>query len=299
MADENALLTSIGAVPDPAREGLPYWTFWLLLCVIILLVFFIFLRDKDLRRRLSAFLSGAKRRMMRLRLAARLRREKEKKAGLWKELGRKAWCEDVRIEGTEETFRNLTSLEEERNRQQAEWQEVYGRIEALETARDEARKLRRAAIKAEEEARRPLEERMSELLGRKKDLEKRRPPAGGDGPKGTDVPLAEETARVAADILAVKAEIERFREKAQETHRAHDDADRAEERKLREWEKKKEDIQDRIIDLKKGSEPLYESLGRALDEARVEHKELALVYFQIDSVERAIRDLQTRIEKLS
>lgn len=298
MADENALLTSIGAVPDPAREGLPYWTFWLLLCVIILLVFFIFLRDKDLRRRLSAFLSGAKRRMMRLRLAARLRREKEKKAGLWKELGRKAWCEDVRIEGTEETFRSLTSLEEERNRQQAEWQEVYGRIEALETARDEARKLRRAALKAEEEARRPLEERMSELLGREKDLEKRRPAAGG-GPEGTDVPLAEETARVAADILAVKAGIESLREKAQETHRAHDDADRAEERKLREWEKKKEDIQDRIIDFKKGSEPLYESLGRALDEARVEHKELALVYFQIDSVERAIRDLQTRIEKLS
>ncbi len=49
MLKTNALLRSIGAVTDPAREGLPYWAFWLLLCIIILLLFFIFLRDKDLR----------------------------------------------------------------------------------------------------------------------------------------------------------------------------------------------------------------------------------------------------------
>jgi ubiquinone biosynthesis protein UbiJ len=298
MINENALLTGIGAVPDPAREGLPYWAFWLLLCVIILLLFFIFLRDKDLRRRLSAFLSGAKRKMIRLRLAARLRREKEKKAGLWKELGRKAWSEDVRIEGTEETFRSLTALEEEMNRRQAEWQDVYGRIDALETAREKARKLRKAALEAVEEERRPMEERMAELLRREKDLGKRRPEAG-DGPAGTDAPNEGEAARVAAEIAAVKAEVGRLREKSRETHRAHDDVDKAEEREIREWEQKKEEIQDRIIDAKKSSEPLYESLGRALDGARVEHKELALVYFQIDSVERAIRDLQARIEKLS
>lgn len=298
MANENTLLTSIGAVPDPAREGLPYWTFWLLLCIIILLLFFIFLRNKDLRRRLSAFLSGAKRKMIRLRLAARLRREKGKKAGLWKELGRKAWCENVRIEGTEETFRSLTALEEEMNRRQAEWQEVFGRIEALERAHEETRKLRKAALEAEEGTRRPMEERMAELLRHEKDLGKGRPPAG-DGPEQTGAPIEEEAAQVAADIAAVKAEIGRLREKAQETHRAHEDAYRAEEREIREWEKKKEEVQDRIIGVKKNSEPMYESLGRALDEARVEHKELALIYFQIDSVDRAIRDLQARIEKLT
>ena len=298
MADENTLLPSIGAVTDPAKEGLPYWTFWLLLCIIILLVFFIFLRDKDLRRRLSAFLSGARRKMIRLRLAARLRREKGKKAGLWKELGRKAWSEDVRIEGTEETFQSLTALEEEMNRRQTEWQEAYGRFEALGTAHEEARKLRKAALKAEEEALHPLEERMTELLRREMDLGKRRP-AASDVPEGTDTPIEEEAARLAADIAAVKAEIGRLREKAQETHGAHEDADRAEEREIREWEKKKKEVQNRIIDVKKSSEPLTESLGRALDEARVEHKELALVYFQIDSVDRAIRDLQARIEKLN
>jgi chromosome segregation ATPase len=298
MVDANALLTSLGAVPDPAREGLPYWAFWLLLCVIILLLFFIFLRDKDLRRRLSAFLSGAKRKMIRMRLTARLRREKEKKGGLWKELGRKAWCEDVRIEGTEETFRSLTSLEEEMNRRQAEWQEVYDRIDALETAHEEARRLRKAALEAEEGARRPMEERMAELLRHEKDL-KKRPPAASDGPADTDASIDEEAARIAVEIAALKAEIGRLREKALETRRAHEDAERVEEREIQEGVKNKEQVQDRIIDVKKSSEPLTESLGRALDEARVEHKELALVYFQIDSVDRAIRNLQARIEKLS
>lgn len=295
MTDQNALLTRIGAVPDPAREGLPYWAFWLLLSVIVLLLFFIFLRDKDLRWRMSAFLSGAKRRMIRMRLAARIRHEKEKKAALWKELGRKAWSEDVRIESTEETFRSLSVLEEEMNRRQAEWQEAYGRIEALETDQENARKLRKAALDAEEEARRPLEERLTGLLGREKDLGKRHPPAG-DGKPGTD---ETEAARTAAEIAAIKAEIESLRERALEMRRAHGDAERAEERELRGLVKRKEEVQGRIIDIKKRSEPLYENLGRALDEARVEHKELALVYFQIDNVDRAIRDLQSRIEKLS
>jgi hypothetical protein len=298
MVKENALLTSVGTVTDPAREGLPYWAFWLLLCIIILLLFFIFLKDKDLRRRLSAFLSGAKRKMIRLRLAARIRREKEKKAGLWKELGRKAWCEDVRIEGTEETFRSLTVLEEEMNRRQAEWQEAYGRLDTLETAREKARKPRKAEFEAEQGALRAAEERRAGLLGREKDLGKRRPAAGVE-PAGTDAPDEEDAARLAADIAAAGAEIGRLQEKARETHRLHEEAGRAEEREIREWMDRKEEIQDRIIDVKERSEPLYESLGRALDEARVEHKELALVYFQIDSVDRAIRDLQARIEKLS
>lgn len=298
MANEIALIGGIRAVPDPAREGLPYWAFWLLLCIIILLLFFIFLRDKDLRRRLSAFLSGAKRRLVRMRLTARLRREKEKKTALWKELGRRAWSENVRIEGTEETFRSLAVLGEELNRRQAEWQDVYGRIDALEAAHQASRELRKKALEAEEEALRPIEERMAELLRQEKDLG-RRPPSAGDGQERTDAPAETETTRVAAEIAAVKTEIERLREKARETRRAHDAAEKVEARDIREWEKKKEAVQDRITDAKKSSEPLYEILGRALDEARVEHKELAFVYYQIDGVERAIRDLQARIEKLS
>ncbi len=298
MLDKNALVRSVGAAPDPTREGLPFWIFWLLLCIILLLLFFIFLRDKDLRRRLSAFLSGARRRMVRLRLAARIRHEKQKKAGLWRELGRKAWSEEVRIEGTEETFRSLTAFEKELNRRQAEWQEAYGRIEALETAREEAQKLRRKTLEAEVQALRPLEERLKELQEREKGLGRKRPGLD-EGPAAAAARTGENAARVAEEIAAVKAEVGRLKDRAGDLRRAHDEADRAEEREIGEWIKKKEGIQDLIVEARKASDPLTESLGRAIDEARVDHKELALLYFQIDSVDRAIRDLQARIEKLS
>ena len=96
--------------PTPVDGGLPFWLLWLLLSVILLLVAFIFLRDKDLRRRVSAFLSGARRHMARLRIQVRLKKERERKAALWRELGKLAWSEDVRatcIEG--EVARNLAA----------------------------------------------------------------------------------------------------------------------------------------------------------------------------------------------
>jgi predicted PurR-regulated permease PerM len=65
------LLSSLfsSQVPPPgAREGLPYWIFYTLLCIILLLVTFIFLRDKDLRQRLNSFFFSAKRQLIKLRL---------------------------------------------------------------------------------------------------------------------------------------------------------------------------------------------------------------------------------------
>jgi hypothetical protein len=287
MAGQNAPPEGLQAVPDAAKEGLPYWTFWLLLCIILLLVFFIFLRDKDLRRRLSAFLSGAKRRMIRMRLSARIRKEKDKKTALWKELGRKAWSEEVRVEGMEETFQNLSALETDLNKAQADWQVIYERIDALEKAHEESRRVRNEEAKAEEALYRPLEERLSGLLAREKDLAKRR----AADPK--------EDAGLAAEIASARADLGRFREKAAGMKAAGESADREAQAEVRAWTKQKEDVQERIIGIKKSSEPLYECLGRALDEARIEHKNLALIYFQIDSVGRTIRDLQDRIERLS
>ena len=42
-----------------AREGLPYWIFYLLLCLILLLLAFIFLRDKDLHLGIETVVFGA------------------------------------------------------------------------------------------------------------------------------------------------------------------------------------------------------------------------------------------------
>ncbi len=174
MTSISLLASSLQSLPDPAREGLPYWIFWLLLSIILLLLFFIFLRDKDLRRRLSAFLSGAKRTMLRLRLQAKLRKERDKKSELWKELGRKAWSEDIQVEGTAEVCRRLKVLEEEKSARQMEWHEIYSQIEALGKRHEDVRKSQHEAVRAEEARKKPFEDRMAELKGREKELKKQR-----------------------------------------------------------------------------------------------------------------------------
>ena len=129
-----SLLTNLPAqteLPPDAGEGLPFWLLWFLLCVILLLVAFIFLRDKDLRRRISSFLSGARRHMIRLRLQAKLKREKEKKAALWRELGKLAWSEDVGAACIDEECRKLAGLEEERQLLVDKIETARARLEAL------------------------------------------------------------------------------------------------------------------------------------------------------------------------
>ncbi len=93
------------------REGLPYWMFWLLLCVILLLLAFIFLRNKDLRQRLSLSLNSPRRRWDRITLQARLMREKKKQAGLREALGRAALRHKAAIKARPELIQKLSQLE--------------------------------------------------------------------------------------------------------------------------------------------------------------------------------------------
>ena len=156
--------------PAGVPEGLPFWLLWFLLCVILLLVAFIFLRDKDLRRRISAFLSGARRHMIRLRLQVKLKKEREKKAALWRELGKLAWNEDVRASCIDEECAKLSGLDEEIGRHQKTWHDVYSRIEVLGREHDAALTRFRALVAEQEEGRRPHQEEMLALANRKKEL---------------------------------------------------------------------------------------------------------------------------------
>jgi hypothetical protein len=115
-----------------AREGLPYWTFYLLLCLILLLVAFIFLRDKDLRMRLNEFLSGAKKRMKRTQMQIRLKRENKRKTDHLKELGRRAWGEKLSEPPLEPHFRSLDHLDRLRAEKQAELKDILARIIELQ-----------------------------------------------------------------------------------------------------------------------------------------------------------------------
>jgi chromosome segregation ATPase len=110
---ENLTLTlqNAAAAPGAVREGLPYWIFWLLLCLILLLLAFIFLRDKDLRRRLNIALSAAKRRVKRATLGLRIKREKRRRGDLQAELGRRAWTGRVGTARFETHFRDIEGIE--------------------------------------------------------------------------------------------------------------------------------------------------------------------------------------------
>jgi chromosome segregation ATPase len=345
MGRMDSLLQAQQGVGVP--EGLPFWLLWFLLCVILLLVVFIFLRDKDLRRRISVFLSGARRHMLRLRLQAKLKREREKKAALWRELGKQAWNEDIQAACVEEPCSRLAELDREIVRFQKTWHDVYSRIEALGREHDAAVRRFRSLIAEQEEARRPHEEEMSALAGRKNEilealesslreaesaeaqlaavrrdirrfeatarlsesdraarLDKAREKEASllgrlSALRGKTPRLQEERARldrrleeVGARVRVINAAIERieaeYRERLETT-----------EREIREWQKAKERVQDRIVGVKRLMEPLFEAVGRILDETRHDHEDLAVLYFQIDGVNKAITDLEARLEKLT
>jgi chromosome segregation ATPase len=326
--------------------GLPYWLFWFLLCVILLLVATIFLRDKDLRRRLSGFLSGTRRRMLSLRLQAKLRRGHEKKAALWRELGRRAWSEDVTAASVAAECRMLAGLEEEMHARRMAWHEVYSRIEALGREHEQEAGRIRAAVKEQEDLRRPLEEERRSLGARKseildaiggaawevdaagaqlKALEREARTAEGNA-KLSDIERAERLNRIKEKADALAGRVRALEEKLPVLHEERRDleqlqaeaeeraevfvrriarleeertaSDRAHERELQEWLRRKQDIQDGIVRLERQMEPRFENMGRALDEARVDNDELAAVYFEIDAVNRAMADIEARLERL-
>jgi chromosome segregation ATPase len=331
---------------DVAADGLPTWLFYLLICVILFLLVFIFLRDKDLRRRLSAFLSSAKRKMVRFRLQARVKKEKARKTQLWLELGKAAWGEDIPLESAADIRGRLAALEEERQARQLEWQDLYARIEALSRVHQEARTRHMELLEALAAERRPHADRHQSFEARLQALAREAEQAperltaaeydirateeemrsAVDDPKLSD---ADRTARHEKgrahirDLLALQEEL-RARGPGLEAERA---AHSAEEAKLRllldenaarrdqalaDWQKRenlfqtemdglqkaRDRVQDRLVEIKRLSEPLFESFGKAVDEARPMNETLALLYFQIDGVERRIQDLLARIENL-
>ena len=122
-----------------AQEGLPYWIVWLLLSLIVLLVVFIFLRDRDLRGRLNEFLSGAKKRMKRAQIRLRLDRENRLRTEAMTELGRLAWRDRIPGEAYASCSAKLSLLDEEARAKQAERQGAVARALILGRRLDEAR----------------------------------------------------------------------------------------------------------------------------------------------------------------
>jgi chromosome segregation ATPase len=246
----------------------------------------------------------------------------------------------------EEQCVRLAAFEDEIGRHRKTWHDVYSRIETLGREHDAALERFRALVAEQEEARRPHQEEMLALAGKKREIVEAleaslREADGAEAqarsvekdvrqieadPKlgGTDRAVRLDKARGKAAALAGR--IGSFREKApllQEERyrldrrleevegrvRVYNAAIRrieeeyrerlqAREREIREWQRAKERVQDKIVDIKRLMDPIFETTGRILDEARIDHEDLAVAYFQIDDVNRRIAELESRLERL-
>jgi len=169
-----AFLNSIFSFQEggAARDGLPFWLFWLLLCVILLLLALIFLRDKDLRQRVNRFFFGFRRKITKIRLQSKIKKENRNKIELLKELGKKAWEEEIKPEQVESITKKIEDLEEKKNLNQKELEKINSKIDRLKKEDSEYRQSQEAKIKKQDVERKPLLEKMTEINGKGKKAEK-------------------------------------------------------------------------------------------------------------------------------
>ena len=110
--------------------------------------------------------------------------------------------------------------------------------------------------------------------------------------------LQDERYRLERRLEEVEARVRVFNAAIHRIEEEYRDRLQTREREIREWQKAKERVQDKIVDVKRLMEPLFETVGRILDETRYDHEELTVIYFQIDGVNRTVADLESRLEHL-
>jgi chromosome segregation ATPase len=282
-------LVAVQVAPSMQREGLPFWIFWFVLCFILLLFLFVFLRDKRLRMRLSAFLAGARRRSLLIQLKFKLKKERHRKTAVLKELGEKAWDEDVAVLGSENLVAQLRNLLTERDAAQNEWKNTLAELEQRHLRLEEATALTKKKRDVEVALKKPLDDSMKQKRAEEKALKKLRRDAEIDRQIDEIRRERHETRRNIEEHLAAIRGIE-----------AEGNALRREiDREIRNWTRKKERIQDRIKAVGAEQQDLYVMLGRELEEKRSDSRALASVYQELDSVNSRIQTLLGRIETLS
>jgi len=157
--------------PPGAREGLPYWIFWLLLCVILLLSAFIFLRDKDLRQRINNFFFRTKQKLIKLRLQHQLKKETSKKQTSLLNLGKKAWEEKIPVPKGEKIIDQLKDLSQKIDAQKKELKETEEKIESLNTAMLETSKTFDQDISEQDKIKNTHQEELNTLKEKEKTIE--------------------------------------------------------------------------------------------------------------------------------
>ena len=333
-------------LPEGSNEGLPYWIFWLLLCVIVLLLAFIFLRDKDLRHRLDTFFAGIKKRLIKIRLHSILKKENIKQEGFINELGRKTWEIDIKIPFGETIWEKINKLEKTKIDLEIEKTEIEAKITSLKKNLNEFLKNYKNQNQGLESEKNPINLQLKEINQKEKEIEgqvileqtkleentkqqnmlkkeiidladnndldeKTKNKTQQDVKKKID-PIEQKIVKINQFINGLVAKKTKLERDSQDQKNRIDDLnqnirDLAEDKKyqsrkyqreIKEWEKNKEKIHDKIKDIKKQNRPLFTNLGRLVNEKRVEHKELALFYSKIDRTVKRKKEIEGQIQKL-
>jgi len=317
-------------ITEGSQEGLPYWIFWLLLCIIILLLAFIFLRNKDMRRRLDSFFFGIKKNLIKIRLHSILKREKTKQENFILEIGQKCWEEGIEISTGGAVLSKLASMEEILSAKRLEQKESEKKIQNLKKNLEKSQKkhdINQAQLETEKNAINQrlikISEKESEInsqiiehqksreatvkkinntnnkvyeIKNKKDLSAKKIKAEKEESTKKIKCLAKDIKDIDQYIdeqIKEKIKLEKQTEKQkdkknesnqqiktiseknkQETRRFH--------KEIREWEKTKHKVTEKYLEIDNNKKPLYQNLGRLVNDKRIDYKELAILYSKID-----------------
>lgn len=331
---------------EGAREGLPYWIFWLLLSIIVLLMAFIFLRDKDLRRRLDLFFARIKKKLTVIRLHSLLKKEGQKQESFFTEIGQKAWDEKIRIESGDSLFHELAALEEKKSGQEKERNEMNTKIITLKKNLEDFQQTQELQHSDLETQKIPFNKKLASIRDKEKAIEldvmqfqhtredniKKLNHANKETlevddnstlsleeKKSAKADLKELIGSLEEKIKEVDSKVaELVKKKAEQENKALsqqkkiDDINQkiktlADEKKqetrkfqkeIKEWEKSREKIEEKLKTIEKEKAPLFNNLGKLINEERIEHKELAVFYSKIDRTFKRKQDIQTQISDL-
>jgi chromosome segregation ATPase len=173
MKEFASSLFSAQNVTNAAAGGFPFWVFWLLIFVILLLLIFIFLRDKDLRRRLDSFFLGIKNRARKVRLQANLKKEQQKHEAFMFELGSKAWEEDVEVPSASALRNQLARMDKQKSDLEDKRAGLEDKIEGVNQEMAEFQKKEEAARLKLETEMKPYLDKLEEVKLQEKDTGKR------------------------------------------------------------------------------------------------------------------------------
>ena len=282
-------LIAFQAIPPLEKDGLPYWLFWTMLLVILLLLLFIFLRDKNLRLRISSFFASARRRSVLLQLRYQLRKEKQKKETALKKLGEKAWDADLHVEGAETVRSALGELVKRRDAAQMDLNNALAEMERHHKRLEEAMSVIDQRLEDERAQKQPFDAELKKKREEERRLRKLAP--GGD----IDRLLAD----VRKEIADLIVKVHDFERQIREIEAEKRESQREIAREVHFWKKKKEKIQQLIRDIEAQQEDFYLSLGRTLEEKKVDHPELQELHAEIDHINSRIATLHHRIETLA